>query len=59
MQKCKWKHLMFPVFQAPMVKSKDIHEAYVIAKKIGYPVLLKAASGGGGIGMKIVPGDDH
>ena len=36
---------------------KDIHEAYIIAKKIGYPVLLKAASGGGGIGMKIVPSD--
>ena len=38
---------------------KDIHDAYTIAKKIGYPVLLKAASGGGGIGMKIVPCDDQ
>ena len=38
---------------------KDIREAYIIAKKIGYPVLLKAASGGGGIGMKIVSADDQ
>ena len=38
---------------------KDVHEAYIIAKKIGYPVLLKAASGGGGIGMKIVSEDDQ
>ena len=38
---------------------KDIHNAYVIAKKIGYPVLLKAAAGGGGIGMKIVPSDNQ
>ena len=33
---------------------KDFSEAYTIAKKIGLPVLLKAAAGGGGIGMKIV-----
>ena len=36
---------------------KNVNEALIIAKKIGYPVLLKAASGGGGIGMKIVPSD--
>lgn len=36
---------------------KNVNEALMIAKKIGYPVLLKAASGGGGIGMKIVPSD--
>ena len=36
---------------------KNVNEALMIAKKIGYPVLLKAASGGGGIGMKIVPND--
>ena len=36
---------------------KNVNEALIIAKKIGYPVLLKAASGGGGIGMKIVSSD--
>ena len=38
---------------------KDIDDAYIAAKKIGYPVLLKAAAGGGGIGMKIVQGIDQ
>ncbi|QRN99715.1 acetyl-CoA carboxylase biotin carboxylase subunit [Archangium violaceum] len=33
---------------------KDAREAEVFAKEIGYPVILKAAAGGGGKGMKIV-----
>ncbi len=32
----------------------DIDDAHITARKIGFPVLLKAAAGGGGIGMKIV-----
>jgi acetyl-CoA carboxylase biotin carboxylase subunit len=32
----------------------DEEEAIVIAEKIGYPVIIKAASGGGGRGMRIV-----
>jgi acetyl-CoA carboxylase biotin carboxylase subunit len=32
----------------------ELSEAKTIAKKIGYPVILKAASGGGGRGMRIV-----
>ncbi len=31
----------------------DVREAHKIARKIGYPVLVKAAAGGGGRGMKI------
>jgi len=34
---------------------KDAGEALDIARKIGYPVLIKAAYGGGGKGMRIVP----
>ena len=33
---------------------KDLDQAIKIAKKIGYPVLLKATAGGGGKGMRIV-----
>jgi acetyl-CoA carboxylase biotin carboxylase subunit len=33
----------------------DVAEAKAIADQIGYPVLIKAASGGGGRGMKVVP----
>ncbi|QQK74574.1 acetyl-CoA carboxylase biotin carboxylase subunit [Salicibibacter cibarius] len=32
---------------------KDADEAVVVAEEIGYPVMLKASSGGGGIGMQV------
>ena len=35
----------------------DIEDARITAREIGFPVLLKAAAGGGGIGMKIVSDD--
>jgi len=43
----------------PLVPGSDgplesIAEARKLAKKVGYPVLIKAASGGGGRGMKVV-----
>ena len=33
---------------------EDFAEARALAEKIGYPVIIKAASGGGGRGMKVV-----
>src|SRR6476620_11570128 len=48
----------------PLVPGSDgpltsIAEAKQLAAEIGYPVLIKAASGGGGRGMKVVPSEDQ
>ena len=37
----------------------DLAEAKAIAEKAGYPVIIKAASGGGGRGMKVCNGPDE
>jgi acetyl-CoA carboxylase biotin carboxylase subunit len=37
----------------------NIEDARITAREIGFPVLLKAAAGGGGIGMKIVLDDSQ
>jgi acetyl-CoA carboxylase, biotin carboxylase subunit len=38
---------------------EDIDDAKAIAEDIGYPVIIKAASGGGGRGMKVVNSEDE
>ncbi|MBB3764209.1 acetyl-CoA carboxylase biotin carboxylase subunit [Sphingomicrobium lutaoense] len=48
----------------PLVPGSDgaiesVEEAKKLAAEIGYPVLIKAASGGGGRGMKVVPSEDQ
>ena len=48
----------------PLVPGSDgplesIADAQKIARKVGYPVLIKAASGGGGRGMKVVTSEDQ
>ena len=48
----------------PLVPGSDgaldsIAEAKALAAEIGYPVLIKAASGGGGRGMKVVESEDQ
>ncbi len=44
-----------PVVPGIETACSDIEEAQRIALEIGYPVMLKAASGGGGIGMQVCP----
>jgi acetyl-CoA carboxylase biotin carboxylase subunit len=46
-------------YKVPMVPGlneaiKDIEKAKLIAKEIGFPVLIKASAGGGGKGMRVV-----
>jgi acetyl-CoA carboxylase biotin carboxylase subunit len=38
---------------------ETVHQAGEMAKKLGYPVILKAAAGGGGRGMRIVENPDE
>ena len=48
------KELGLPIIKGSEKGVSEINEAKEIANKIGYPVLIKAAGGGGGKGMKIV-----
>jgi acetyl-CoA carboxylase biotin carboxylase subunit len=43
-----------PIVPGTTEALKDANEAKAIAEKFGYPVLLKAAAGGGGKGMRVV-----
>ncbi|MED1600592.1 biotin carboxylase [Alkalihalophilus pseudofirmus] len=38
---------------------RDVDEAVEVANNIGYPVMLKASAGGGGIGMQIVRNEEE
>ncbi len=43
-----------PVVPGSELPLKDAAEALVTADRIGYPVIFKAAAGGGGLGMRVV-----
>jgi acetyl-CoA carboxylase biotin carboxylase subunit len=43
-----------PVVPGTTTPLKDVEEAAASAERFGYPILLKAASGGGGKGMRVV-----
>ena len=48
----------------PVIPGSDglinkIEEAKIEAKKIGYPIMIKASSGGGGKGIRIVPNESE
>jgi acetyl-CoA carboxylase biotin carboxylase subunit len=48
-----------PVVPGTTESVSDVHEAAALADRFGYPVLLKAAAGGGGKGMRVIhnPGE--
>ncbi|SHJ51844.1 pyruvate carboxylase [Pseudozobellia thermophila] len=43
-----------PIIQSSDKDLKDVKTAIAEAKRIGYPLMLKAASGGGGRGMRVI-----
>jgi acetyl-CoA carboxylase biotin carboxylase subunit len=48
------KKVGVPLLEGSHGTLANVHEALKTAEKIGYPVILKAAAGGGGRGMRIV-----
>ncbi|MBI1871356.1 MAG: acetyl-CoA carboxylase biotin carboxylase subunit [Chlamydiae bacterium] len=51
------KHVSVPTIPGSEGAIKDRNEALQISKKMGYPVIIKAAMGGGGRGMRIAHND--
>ncbi|MFJ7185632.1 acetyl-CoA carboxylase biotin carboxylase subunit [Lysinibacillus xylanilyticus] len=43
-----------PIVEGVETPVKDVTEAIEIASRLGYPIMLKASAGGGGIGMQLV-----
>ena len=52
------KSLGLPIVSGSETGIKDVNEAIKISKQIGFPVLIKAAGGGGGKGMRVVHSED-
>ncbi len=52
------KEQNIPIIESSIKDLDDIKVAYEEAKRIGYPLMLKAAAGGGGRGMRVVRSQD-
>ncbi|MFA5032686.1 MAG: acetyl-CoA carboxylase biotin carboxylase subunit [bacterium] len=52
------KELGIPVIPGTADPVKSIEEAFEIANNTGYPIIIKAALGGGGRGMRVVTNSD-
>lgn len=46
-----------PIVPGSDAPIRDVNEARRVARRLGYPLLVKAAAGGGGRGMRIVHGE--
>ncbi|MCB0380093.1 MAG: ATP-grasp domain-containing protein, partial [Flavobacteriales bacterium] len=48
-----------PVIEGSQIDLSDDNKAFEEAQRIGYPIMIKAASGGGGRGMRVVWNDEQ
>lgn len=48
------RSIQVPVIEDAVLDERDMEQVDEIAEKIGFPVILKAAAGGGGRGMRVV-----
>lgn len=48
-----------PVVPGVSESQSDVHSACLAARRIGFPVMLKASAGGGGIGMQLVHSEEE
>ncbi len=48
-----------PIVEGVETAVRDSAEAIEIASRLGYPIMLKASAGGGGIGMQLVEDDEE
>ncbi len=48
-----------PVVPGSERNLENIEEALAATERVGYPLMLKASAGGGGIGMKLIHNDDE
>ena len=48
-----------PLVQGSKTDATDLQKALAAARQIGFPILVKAAAGGGGKGMRVVTSEDQ
>lgn len=48
-----------PIVEGVEAPVKDVTEAIEIASRLGYPIMLKASAGGGGIGMQLAENEEE
>lgn len=53
------KQANVPIIEGVDVAIDNAEDAIQVAKQIGYPLMLKASAGGGGIGMQLVENDQQ